>query len=103
VTRNWSEISSGRLQFDRIQREAAALLNCQKADLLSLWRSIYGDGRRMLITEMIPKSGPASSLQPASSGGYAEGMVNKNNDGLILGIDDIAKFRLDGEEEAIDL
>jgi hypothetical protein len=57
----------------------------------------------MLITEMIPKSGPASSLQPASSGGYAEGMVNKNNDGLILGIDDIAKFRLDGEEEAIDL
>lgn len=103
VTRNWSEISSGRLQFDRIQREAASLLNCQKADLLSLWRSIYGDGRRMLITEMIPKSGPASSLQPASSGGYAEGMVNKNNDGLILGIDDIAKFRLDGEEEAIDL
>jgi len=100
VTRNWGEISTGRLQFDRVQREAAALLDCQKSDLIQFWRTIYGDGRRMLITEIVPSSGPASSTEPVSSGGYAEGIVDQTTDGLLLGIDDIAKFRFDREQES---
>jgi hypothetical protein len=41
VTRNWSEISYGRFQFDRIQREAAALLEVTKEDLLEFWDKYF--------------------------------------------------------------
>ena len=96
VTRNWSELSSGRLQFDRIQREAAALLDVDKADILDFWKRIYaGDGRRVMICEMIPQQGPASSELPHVSMGYSASDLSSEN--LALGIDDIPAFRHDRE------
>ena len=97
VTRNWSEISSGRLEFDRLQKEAAALLAVTKEDLIQFWRQLYSsNGRRMLITEVIPRSGDASSPLPPSSTGYARG--DQETTGLIIGIDDIIQFRRDREK-----
>jgi insulysin len=96
VTRNWSEIASGRLQFDRIQKEAAALLGVEKQDLLDFWKKLYsGDGRRILITEMIPRQGVAASQSPQISTGY--GAADLTSEGLVIGIDDIELFRRDRE------
>lgn len=92
VTRNWSEISSGRLQFDRLQREAAALLEVDKEDILTFWRTIYASNdRRVLVTEMIPREGKASSLPPPTTTGY--GSKDDTAEKVILGIDDIDLFR----------
>ena len=97
VTRNWSEISSGRFEFDRLQKEAAALLDVTKVDLIDMWRQLYsGNGRRMLITEVIPRVGVASSPLPPASTGYARG--DQGTSGLILGVDDIVQFRRDQEK-----
>jgi len=97
VTRNWSEIASGRLQFDRIQKEAAALLDVSKQDLLDFWKKLYsGDGRRALISQVIPKRGPASSTAPPTTTGYTSDDVN--TEGLVLGIDDLEQFRRDREK-----
>lgn len=92
VTRNWSEISSGRLQFDRQQAEAAACLDIRKADLIDFWKSIYSvpSSRRALVTQVVPREGPASSAQPAKSTGYA-GSANSGR--VVLGVDDIQLFR----------
>lgn len=92
VQRNWAEIASGRLQFDRLQREAAALLDIEKKDLLDFWKRIYsGNGRRVLITEMIPRQGVASAAAPPLLAGYSEkGFPTEN---YVLGIDDIEEFR----------
>jgi secreted Zn-dependent insulinase-like peptidase len=96
VTRNWSEIASGRLQFDRIQKEAAALLGVEKKDILDFWKTLYsGDGRRVLITEMIPKQGVAASQLPLTSTGYEA--ADLTSEGLVIGIDDIKNFRRDRE------
>jgi insulysin len=96
VTRNWSEIASGRLQFDRIQKEAAALLGVEKKDLLAFWKKLYsGDGRRVLITEMIPRQGVASSPSPLTTTGYKA--TDLATEGLVIGIDDIDPFRLSRE------
>jgi len=95
VMRNWSEISTDRLQFDRIQKEALALLDIQKSDLLEFWDRIYvSDESRVLITQVVPQSGPASSPSPPKTTGYASA-ANKTPppEGLILGIDDIQAFR----------
>lgn len=98
VTRNWSEIASGRLQFDRRQREALAFLEIEKQDLLDFWRSIYSeDGRRVLITEMIPRQGEASSPLPPTSTGYTTKTLEAG-EVAILGIDDIDRFRSDREK-----
>lgn len=97
VTRNWNEISSGRLQFDRLQREAAAALNIEKDDLLTFWRTLFaGNGRRVLITEVIPREGSASSARPPLSTGYEPNDLYM--DGLVLGIDDLSAFRRDREK-----
>lgn len=97
VTRNWSEISSGRLEFDRLQKEAKTLLGLGKADLLQFWRNLYGrDGRRMIITEMIPRQGEASSPLPPASSTYETG--DNLLSGLVLGVDDIPQFRRDTEK-----
>ena len=97
VTRNWSEISSGRLEFARLQKEAAALLEVEKKDLLEFWDKLYtNDGRRALITEMIPRHGEASSVLPPTSSGYEAGDLFTS--GLVLGIDDIPQFRRDNEK-----
>lgn len=97
VTRNWSEISSGRFEFDRLQKEAAALLLVSKEDLLECWRQLYsGNGRRMLIAEVIPRTGDASSTLPPASTGYARG--DQETSGLVLGVDDIIQFRRDQEK-----
>lgn len=92
VTRNWSEISSGHLQFDRLQREAAALLDIEKDDLLDFWRNIYASGgRRMLVAEIIPRQGAASSQAPPTTTGY--GRKDFPDESFVLGIDDIEQFR----------
>lgn len=97
VTRNWAEIASGRLEFDRTQREVAALLDVTKADLLDFWDRVYlQDGRRVLITEVIPQVGPASSSAPPKSTGYATVQAAPTvSSGLELGIDDIQRYRQD--------
>lgn len=92
VTRNWGEIGSGRLQFDRVQKEVGALLDLSKSDLLSFWDSLYiNDGRRLLITEMIPRAGGASTAPPPLSYKATDG----SNVGRLLGIDDIEELRQD--------
>uniref|UniRef100_A0A7S4JKR1 Insulin-degrading enzyme n=2 Tax=Odontella aurita TaxID=265563 RepID=A0A7S4JKR1_9STRA len=104
VTRNWAEISSGRLQFDRTQKEAAALLDISKEDILEFWDLIYGgspNGRRILVSEVVPRSGPASSKSPATSTGYAEGnkkAAKTPGGSLRLGVNDIEQFRRDREQ-----
>ncbi|KAI2489037.1 hypothetical protein MHU86_25560 [Fragilaria crotonensis] len=98
VTRNWSEIASGRLEFDRAQREVAALLDLTKDDLVNFWRTIYSqDLRRILITEIVPHEGPAASEEPVPSMGYARGLKNSIG-ALQLGIDDIQPFRKNREQ-----
>lgn len=97
TTRNWAEISSGRLQFDRAQREVAVLLDLSKEDLLDFWDSMYvKDGRRVLITEMVPQVGPTSSTKPPTSTGYDTSnleSVNSKSSSIVLGLDDIGAFR----------
>lgn len=100
VTRNWSEISSGRLQFDRLQQEAAALLDIEKDEVLDFWRRVYaGNGRRVLITEMVPRQGKASSDDPLTSTRYTASRLDQ--EGLTLGIDDIQQFRSDREKAMV--
>ncbi|CAB9502983.1 degrading enzyme-like 1, peroxisomal [Seminavis robusta] len=98
VMRNWAEIASDRLEFDRVQREALALLEVNKSDLLEFWDRIYvGRDSRVLITQIVPRSGPASSPEPPKSFGYSS-LANKNPpEGLVLGEDDIEAFRRDLE------
>ena len=92
VQRNWAEIANGRLEFDRQQREAAALLDIEKADLLDFWKRIYsGNGRRVLITEMIPRQGAASFDPPPLQTGY--GSRDFPTQSYVLGVDDIEEFR----------
>ena len=99
VTRNWSEIASGRLQFNRRQQEAAALLEIEKEDLIDFWRRIYaGNGRRVLISNIIPRRGVASSAPPPTSTRYI--MDDLTMEGLTLGVDDIEQFRRDREKMA---
>ena len=92
VTRNWSEISTGRFQFDRLQREAATLLDVEKDDLMDFWRRLYSsEERRVLITEIIPREGAASASAPPLTTGY--GRKDSPSENLVLGIDDIDEFR----------
>jgi len=93
VTRNWSEIGSGRFEFDRPQREIAALVDLTKEDLLAFWDELYiNENRRVLITEVVPRIGSASSAPPPKSTGYKVGFVPPGT-GPILGMDDIEVFR----------
>ena len=90
VTRNWNEIATGRLQFDRRQAESKALLDVSKDDIIKYWDEVImgtGEGRRMLITEVVPKTGAASSKAPPKSFSIPSQ----------LGIDDIDSFRSDLE------
>jgi insulysin len=97
VMRNWAEISSGRLQFDRAQREVAALLDVTKQDLIDFWKTIYAANlRRILITEIVPHEGDASAPEPPESMGYATGRADDSYI-LQLGIDDIQPFRKNRE------
>jgi insulysin len=98
VTRNWSEIASGRLQFNRVQAEVSALLDLNKNDLITFWRTIYSaDLRRVLVTEIVPRAGAASSGEPVPSMGYAAGRATTEG-ALQLGIDDIQPFRKNREQ-----
>ena len=93
TTRNWAEISSGRLQFNRAQLDAAAALDLTKEDLLEFWDSFYvNDGRRLLITEMVPQVGPTSSPKPPTSTGYDSSKAESSSS-VVLGIDDISGYR----------
>ena len=99
VTRNWAEIASGRLQFDRFKREAAALLSVEKDDVIDLWRKMYvANGRRVVITQVIPAQGPASSTIPPESTGYGSTVLPEGT--IVLGVDDLDQFRRDRERIA---
>jgi len=92
VSRNWNEIATGRLQFDRRQSESKVLLDVKKGDIIKYWDEIIlgtSEGRRMLVTEVVPKTGPASSKPPSKS-------YPASN---LLGIDDIDLFRKDQESK----
>ncbi|OEU15623.1 Peptidase_M16-domain-containing protein [Fragilariopsis cylindrus CCMP1102] len=95
ATRNWAEIASGRLQFDRPQRDVAALLDLTTEDILGFWDQIYlKDGRRVITTEMIPQVGATSAPLPPKSTGYTPSSASTNkSSGSLLGIDDIEIFR----------
>jgi insulysin len=91
VTRNWSEIASGRFQFDRLQAEVVALLDISKEDILEFWDELYNsESSRILVTEIVPRTGQASSKEPAVSG----------NGARILGINDIDQLRANGEKSS---
>jgi len=95
ATRNWNEIATGRLQFDRRQKEAEALLTIKKKDLLEYWdANILGitGGRRMLVSEVVPRSGEASSRTPAKS----------YNVGNKLGFEDVDRYRTERERDKVD-
>ena len=99
VTRCWAEISSGRFQFSRLQKEASALLDVTKADIEDFWYKLYYSGdRRMLISEIIPNVGPASSRRPPKTMGYAGKGADNDTNSIKLGVDDIQKFRKDREK-----
>lgn len=94
ATRNWNEIATGRLQFDRRQKEAQTLLKITKKDVLEYWDEIVlgiKGGRRMLVSEVIPNSGDASSRTPAKS-------YKADNK---LGIDDVDRYRMDREQKLV--
>lgn len=66
------------------------MLDLTKDDLLAFWKTLYGDRRRVLVTEMVPRKGVATSNAPATSTGALEKNVQ---DQILLGVDDIEKFR----------
>jgi len=95
ASRNWGEISSGKLQFDRREKEAQALLSVSKEDVIEYWdKYVLGsgsvEGRRVLISEVVPKSGAASSKTPSNS--YVK-TTPIGDLSLELGIDDIDFYR----------
>jgi len=95
ASRNWNEIFTDRFQFNRLQLEAIQLLDLSKDDLSMFWSQIYeANDRRILISEVIPQVGPASSEAP----GKQLRNVEKNGEtSLVLGIEDIEKFREERE------
>lgn len=109
VTRNWSEISAGTSRFDRAPREAAALLDVRKADVLAFWDDLLAGPR--LTCEVVPRSGAASSPTPPRSAGYRDGNAGTRRrprgydddddvDVVRLGTDDVERFRRDRERVA---
>eukprot|EP00571_Detonula_confervacea_P005605 CAMPEP_0172320798 /NCGR_PEP_ID=MMETSP1058-20130122/41458_1 /TAXON_ID=83371 /ORGANISM="Detonula confervacea, Strain CCMP 353" /LENGTH=1146 /DNA_ID=CAMNT_0013036145 /DNA_START=112 /DNA_END=3552 /DNA_ORIENTATION=- len=94
VTRNWSEISNGRFQYDRLQAEVAALLSITKQDIIDYWDQLYVKERRMLVSEIVPRLGPTSK-EPALSYASPDGVL-----ATLLGINDIEQLRANGEAQA---
>ncbi|KAL7487583.1 hypothetical protein ACHAW6_013153 [Cyclotella cf. meneghiniana] len=94
VTRNWSEIASGRFQYDRLQAEVGALLGITKKDIVDFWERLYRKERRMLVSEIVPKAGPVSTKEPALGDAYVSGVPSS-----VLGIKDIDRIRENGEKE----
>ena len=88
VTRNWSEIASGRFQYDRLQAEVGAFLSITKQDIVEFWQKLYVKERRILISEVVPKTGPVSTKEPSLGGAYKGGAPTSD-----LGIRNIDKFR----------
>jgi len=96
ATRNWNEIATGRMTFDRLQREVQALIDVKKSDVLQYWEDIYigvKGGRRILVTEVTPRNGKAASPQPMRKIGYSYSELG-NVTPPLLGLDDIESFRL---------
>ena len=94
ATRNWAQISNEKYQFDKVQKEVSALLSMTKEDLLEFWNLYVArsndNGVRLLISEVIPQTGPASSEQPRK-----DVKDTFTNSGFVLGIDNIDGFRKD--------
>ena len=67
-------------------------MNVKKDDIMNYWDDIVlgsSGNRRMLVSEVVPKSGAASSKAPAKS--YV--------DGRQLGIDNVDSYRKDRQAE----
>lgn len=99
ASRNWNEISTNRLQFDRRQKEAAALRRIKKEDILEFWDdNIIGvsDGRRVLLSETVPQNGEASSKAPLKSTGYSQSTVLAGGS-VVLGESDVDTYRRNRE------
>ena len=99
VTRNWSEIANGRFQYDRLQAEVAALLSIQKQDIIDFWDQLYIKERRMLISEIVPKTGPTSKA-PALSHNLDKHACGDPLE-TELGINDIEQLRACGETQSL--
>eukprot|EP00752_Nemacystus_decipiens_P006180 g5577.t1 len=69
--RNWSEISTGQLRFDRRREEAAALQNIREGDLLRFFdRHVRegGEERRVLTSEVFAKKQAKAMETPPAAG-----------------------------------
>ena len=91
ASRNWNEIASGKLEFSRRQKAAQAVLEVEKNDILQYWdKYILGanEGKRVLVTEDIPRSGAASSKILTQ---------DKKVNSYDLRIEDLGTFRTDRE------
>jgi len=98
-SRNWNEIATNRLQFDRLQKEAAALKGIKKVDILEFWDDIIlgaSEGKRVLLSETVPQSGKASSKAPPKSTGYSISAVNAEET-IALGEEDVDTYRRNRE------
>ena len=97
ATRNWNEIATGRLTFDRLQREVRALLDVTKGDITRYWEDLYmgkSGSKRILVTEITPRSGIAISSQPKHETGYKYTDNDDDDTPIIIGIDDVENFRM---------
>jgi len=99
ASRNWNEISTNRFQFDRLQKEAAALRKIKKEDILEFWDDVIlgvSGGRRVLLSETVPQSGEASSKAPPKSTGYGQSSTETEGS-VTLGEKDIDAYRMSRE------
>ena len=89
ASRNWNEIATGKLEFNRRQKAAQAVLEVEKEDIVQYWDEyILGvnGGKRVLVSEDIPQKGAASTKIPAK-------MKGNRYDLRIGDIDDFRKER----------
>lgn len=99
ASRNWNEISTNRLQFDRLRKEAGALRLIKREDILEFWDDIFlglSTGRRVLLSETVPQSGEASTKAPPKSTGYSQSSANAEGS-IVLGQNDVDAYRRNRE------
>ena len=58
VVRNWSEIASGKFEYDRRQREAVEMMGVTKKDVVAWWKEWVDNssGRRSIVTKILPQN-----------------------------------------------
>ena len=99
ASRNWNEIATNRLQFDRLRKEASALRLIKKEDILEFWDDVIlglSAGRRVLLSETVPQSGDASTKAPPKSTGYSKSSADAEGS-IVLGQNDVDVYRMNRE------